>query len=124
MLTTTEMKAFVLRHFDDFVNRKDPTAADRNFASDFIDHDGPGHQTVGVAADKQMMQGMYRQFPDLHVEIDDIIAENDRVVCRNTWRGTDAMTGQRVVFTGIVIWRFANEKIVERWASLQPPKAG
>jgi len=117
------MKTFVRRHFEDFVNRQDLAAADRNFTPTFIDHDGPGHRTVGVAEDKAMMAGMYRQFPDLHVVVEDIIAENDRVVCRNSWRGTDAITGQRLVFTGIVIWRLADDKIVERWASLQPPQA-
>ncbi len=31
---------------------------------------------------------MHQQMPDLHLTIEDMIAENDKVVCRNVWRGT------------------------------------
>jgi predicted ester cyclase len=55
------------------------------------------------------------------VQIDDMIAEDDRVVVRNHWTGTDANTKQRIEFRGIVIWRIADRKIVERWAYLEPP---
>ncbi len=121
-MTTEEMKTFVRRHFDEFVNGKDVEAADRNFAATFIDHDGPDRRTVGIDEDKAMMAGMHRRYPDLHVVVEDIIAEHDRVVCRNTWRGTDAASGRIEIFTGIVIWRFEGPKIVERWASVQPPQ--
>jgi predicted ester cyclase len=116
------MKTFVRQHFEDFVNRQDLAAADRNFAQTFVDHDGPAHRTVGVVDDKAMMANMYRQLPDLRVVVEDIIAEHDRVVCRNTWRGTEAASGRTIVFTGIVIWRLEGGKIVERWASIQPPQ--
>jgi len=119
-VTIDEMKRFVRNHFEDFVNRREIEAADRNFAPEFIDHDGPEHKLVGVKDDKQMMLSMYETFSDLRVDIEDIIAESDRVVCRNVWRGTDTATGNKMIFTGIVIWRFQNDKIVERWASIQP----
>ena len=122
-MTTDEMKSLVRQHFEDFVNRQDLEAADRNFAATFIDHDGPGQRTLGVAEDKVMMSNMYRQFRDLHVVVEDLIAEGDRVACRNTWRGTDASSGKELVFSGIVVWRLDGGKIVERWASIQPPQA-
>jgi hypothetical protein len=34
-MTVEEGKEFVRRHFDDFVNRKDLSAADRNFSADY-----------------------------------------------------------------------------------------
>ena len=58
----------------------------------------------------------------MKVTIEDIIAEGDKVVVRNTWRGTNRATGQRLQFGGIVIWRIADGKIVERWAYLENPK--
>jgi predicted ester cyclase len=57
----------------------------------------------------------------MHVQIEDLIAEDDRVVVGNHWRGPDATTKQRSAFRGIVIWRIADRKIVERWASLEKP---
>jgi ketosteroid isomerase-like protein len=52
------------------------------------------------------------------VKIEDIIAEDDKVVVRNHWTATDSQTGKKLEFRGIVIWRIANRKIVERWAYL------
>jgi predicted ester cyclase len=54
------------------------------------------------------------------VEILDLIAEDDRVVVRNHWSGTEAASGKRYEFSGIVIWRIAHRQLVERWAYLSP----
>jgi predicted ester cyclase len=53
--------------------------------------------------------------------MEDLIAEDDRVVVRNHWTGTDATIDQRIAFRGMVIRRIANRKIVERWAYLEKP---
>jgi predicted ester cyclase len=55
------------------------------------------------------------------VTIEDIVAEGDKVVVRNTWRATDSSEGKRIEFSGMVIWRIANAQLAERWAFLQPP---
>ncbi len=116
------MKAFVRRHFDDFVNRKLSAAALQNFSADFLDHDGPSGPVVGPEAAKRMMEGAYRKWPDLHVEVLDAICEGDRVMVRNQWTGTDSASGKRIEFHGFVLWRFANGRIVERWANLSEPE--
>jgi predicted ester cyclase len=58
----------------------------------------------------------------MRVSIEDLIAEDDKVVVRNHWTGTDAASKQRLEFSGIVIWRIANRQIVERWAYLESPR--
>jgi len=58
-------------------------------------------------------------FPDIHVTIEDIIAEGEKVVVRNTWRVTDQESQQRIEFGGIVIWRISQGKLAEPWAYLQ-----
>ena len=62
--------------------------------------------------------------PDFHSTIEDVIAEGDKVVTRQTFRGThtgDLMgippTGKQVTMSGIVISHFANGKCVELWAN-------
>jgi hypothetical protein len=54
--------------------------------------------------------------------IEDIIAEDDKVVVRNTWRATDSQSKARIEFGGIVIWRIANGQLAERWAFLSAPQ--
>jgi hypothetical protein len=38
MMSAEEAKSFVRRHFEEFVNRQDLSAADRNFAPDYREH--------------------------------------------------------------------------------------
>jgi predicted ester cyclase len=63
-----------------------------------------------------------KKFPDIHVKILDLIAEDDKVVVRNRWTGTEAATGKKFEFSGIVMWRIAKRQLVERWAYLTPPQ--
>lgn len=120
-LSLEEMKAFVKRHFDDFVNRQRSDVALENFSEDFLDHDEPGGAAVGPVAARTMMEHAYQRWPDLHVEVVDILAEGDKVMVRNVWTATDKSSGKKIQFGGFVLWRFANRKIVERWATLTPP---
>ena len=46
---------------------------------------------------------MHKKFPDIHVEILDLVAEGDRMVVRNQWTGTKAASGTKFEFSGIVI---------------------
>lgn len=124
-MSLAEMKAFVRNHFEEFVNRKNINIGDVNFAPEFVDHgaDVPTGTPPGPAGAKAYVGGAYIKFPDLHVTIEDLIAEGDKVVVRNTWQGTEAATGTVYQFSGIVIWRIAHRQLVERWAYLQPPQA-
>lgn len=69
-----------------------------------------------------MMDGVLQRWPDLHVTVEDAIAEGDQVIVRNHWHFTDPNTGKKMEFHGFVQWRFANKKIVERWATITPAK--
>jgi hypothetical protein len=71
------------------VNAKNVDIADETLGESFLDHDGPEGKPIDRAGDKAMMRGMHARFPDLHVTIEDMIAEGDKVVCRNVWRATD-----------------------------------
>jgi len=63
-------------------------------------------------------------FPDLHLTIEDLIAEGNEVVLRWTGTGTqqgafagNPPTGKQVTSTGIDIFRIANGKVVEHWSN-------
>ncbi len=103
------------------MNRKNSAIAYQNFASNFIDREEP---FVGLASPelvKQTMDKAYVKYPDLHVTVEDTIAEGDKVMVRCLWRGTDASTGKKMEFKGFVLWRLADGKLAERWATVTPP---
>lgn len=124
-MTHTEMKEFVRNHFEEFVNRKNLGIGKVNFAPEFVDYgaDVPPGLPPGPAGAMQYVGGAYKKFPDIHVEIQDLIAEDDKVVVRNHWTGTEAASGKKFEFSGIVIWRIAHRQLVERWAYLIPAQA-
>jgi predicted SnoaL-like aldol condensation-catalyzing enzyme len=124
-MTLEEMKRFVRNHFEQSVNRKNIAIGDVNFGRGFVDHgaDVPPGLPPGPEGAKQYVGGVLKRVPDMRVTIDDIIAEGDKVVVRNTWTGTDRETGRKIRFSGIVIWRIEGRKLVERWAYLEPPQA-
>ncbi|HEY3009588.1 MAG TPA: ester cyclase [Micromonosporaceae bacterium] len=78
--------------------------------------------TTGAKALKQVWAVLLRAFPDLHVTVEDLIAEGDKVVCRNTVTGTHLgeyrglpPTGKSVTYNEIFIVRFAGGRIAEIW---------
>ena len=77
---------------------------------------------TGSAALKHVWQVLLRAFPDLHVAVEDVIAEGDKVVARNTVTGTHRgeyrgvpPTGRPVRYDEIFILRFADGKVAEIW---------
>ena len=121
-LTPEEMKTFVRQHFEEFVNHKKAEVIRRNMTPDFYDHDGPDGKSAGVEEDEQMMHRIYELMPDLRLTIEDMVAEGDKVVCRNRWRWTDATSGAAMEFHGFVQWRFEGHRIAERWATVTAPR--
>lgn len=119
-LSPEQMKEFVRNHFEEFVNRRNAAVIRRNMTPDFYDHDGPGGRPAGVEGDERMMVGMYEAMPDLVVSVEEMIAEADKVVCRNIWRWTDR-EGRKMQFHGFVLWRFEGDRIAERWATVTAP---
>jgi predicted ester cyclase len=65
---------------------------------------------------------LYRAFPDLHITVEDVIAEGDKVVEMDTVTGTHKgnymglpPTGKSVAYSEIFIMRFVNGRIAEIW---------
>jgi len=81
----------------------------------------PGVQ--GTAALKRALRTMRQAFPDLHVRIEELIAEQDTVVARLAYSGTHRgtfmqrqPTGKNLNWTGVAIYRIADGMIIEEWA--------
>jgi steroid delta-isomerase-like uncharacterized protein len=91
---------------------------------DVVDHDLAMHEDLsGAEAGKERVQQYRDAMPDLHVEIQDLVAQDDEVVTRWTAAGTNdgelmgmSPTHKRVTITGMSIDRFdADGRLVESW---------
>jgi steroid delta-isomerase-like uncharacterized protein len=79
-------------------------------------------EATGAQALKRVWAMLLRGLPDLHVAIEDLIEEGDKVVSRNTVTGTHQgeymgipPTGKPVTYNEIFIFRFARGRIAETW---------
>jgi steroid delta-isomerase-like uncharacterized protein len=115
-------KALVRRQFEELINHKSLEALE-DLAPDFVDHQAPPEQPPGPEGVRQWITHLHQVCPDLQVTIEDIVADGDKVVVRNTWRGTHTgplfgipATGKPFTLTGIVLWRIEGGKLRERWA--------
>ena len=120
-MSAEENKAFTRRAYE-AINQKNLDALDEMVASDMIDRDPAPGQGPGLEGVKQYFSSLHTAFPDVQMNIDDMIAEGDKVVARVNVGGTHQgefmgidPTGNRVTITGIDILRIADGKIVERW---------
>jgi steroid delta-isomerase-like uncharacterized protein len=116
-------KALIRAHYEATTNSFDPAAIDEQVGDDFFDH--AAGATLGPEGVKQHIQGLKTVFPDLHVTIEDIIAEGEIVAVRARWQGTHSAdfrgipaSHKLVEFGGMVFWRIADGKIGERWGSV------
>jgi steroid delta-isomerase-like uncharacterized protein len=115
-----ENKAIVRRAIDEFWNVHDLGAVDSLYAADFVNHDPLAPEVTGLEAFKAWAGGVFAAFPDLHVVIDDMVAQGDKVGKVYTLTGTHKgelmgipPTGKPVTMTGISIYRIAGGKIAE-----------
>ena len=118
-----ENKAVVRRYLEEVWSGGNLEVIDELIAEDHVDHDPAAAQTGGGREGQRAMVQMFRSaFPDLHVEIGEIVAEGDLVAI--TWTGTGthegelmgvAPTGKSATVTGCGFDRVRDGVIVESW---------
>lgn len=120
-MSTNHNKAIVRRWVEEYWNQGNVALLEETHAADFVLHnpDGPVHRHEGF---RQFAAMLRTAFADIHVTLDDAIAEGDKVAWRYTFRGTHSgallgipPTGRVVTITGSVLSRFADGKWAEDW---------
>jgi len=79
-------------------------------------------EATGADALKQIWAMLLRIYPDIHLMVEDLIGEGDKVVGRTTVTGTHrgefmglAPTGKSVTYNEMFIFRIADGRVVETW---------
>ena len=120
----TSNKATVIRLLD-AMNTGDAELVsqtiDEVFEPDVKQH-SPFEATGTQTLKENVVARLYRAFPDLHITIEDLIEEGDKVVEKDTVTGTHQgeynglpPTGNSVSYSEIFIMRFVIGRIAEIW---------
>jgi predicted ester cyclase len=118
-------KAVLRRFWDEVWSEGKLDVIDEIFHLDFVDHGlAPGLTKQGPEGAKEAVLQFRVPVPDLHVAVDDLIAEGDKVVTRWTASGTQTgqlgpipPTGKRAELRGMTINRLVDGRIIEAWDS-------
>ena len=125
-MSIEQNKELVRQMVEELFNRGNLSLADQFLAPDFVEREelppGIPSNREGVT---QLTSMLRSAFPDFKATIDDIIAEGDKVVIRQTWSGTHKgefmgvpATGKRVSFGVIDIIRVKGDKFAEHWGQM------
>jgi len=124
-MSTEVNKTSLRRFYDEVFNKKNRAAIDEFIDPNHVDHSAPPGTPDGLKGVKQTLNMYLTAFPDLHFTVEDIIAEEDRVVARLTVRGTQQgafmgvpPTGRQATSTAIDINRIVGGKSVEHWLEM------
>ena len=118
-------KANFKRLYEEVFNQGNLDIADELIGANVVEHQQQPGVTPGAAGPelvKQIARFFRFAFPDLHIAVDDLVAEGERVAARVTISGTHqgemmgiAPTGKRVEIRSIDIIRFEDGKAAEHW---------
>ncbi|TDE57983.1 ester cyclase [Nonomuraea mesophila] len=116
----------IFQRFHEALNSRDAAliaaTVDEVCHPDVIFHAPVPTGVTGTRALKEVWPVLLRGFPDIRVEVQDVIAEGDRLVSRHVVTGTHQgefrglpPTGRAVTYDEIFIFRFADGRIAELW---------
>ena len=112
----------VIRRWIDTWNNQDLDAAADLLAPDYLRHDANLPDVNGPTAQLEFMSGIFSAFPDLDLQVEQLIAQDDLVVARASVRGTHQgdflgvpATGNEVSFESMEVWRLDAGRIAEQW---------
>jgi steroid delta-isomerase-like uncharacterized protein len=123
--TVEKNKVVARRLVDEVFSAGNMRTLDEIFAANYANHNMPVPGIPGTKDGfKRIVAATRQAFPDVHVNIQDMVAEGEFVVFRDTVQATSRGdffgvpgNGKRLKWTEIHFLRIANGQIVEHWTN-------
>lgn len=128
MATTEENKEIVRRYYKEAVEQGQTELLEELVADDVVNHNPLSDETLtpeeaeGFEGFRRHVMAAKEGFPDATIQIEDLLAEDDKVMIRFTFEGTHEgrfggiePTGNRVSQSNLGLFRISDGKIAERW---------
>jgi len=121
-MSTETNRAVVRRYYDEVLNSGKLAVLDELAAQDYVENDPFPGQGNGRGELTRRVTTLHDAFSPCHFQIEDVIAEGDRVVVR--WRSSGTHSGpflgipatqQSYEISGIDIHRVADGRMAEHW---------
>ena len=123
-MSTEENKA-IFQQLIQLQEHGDLNTVDQVIAPNWVNHDGSVPPLQGPEGFKRLTMGFRSAFSDIRLEIEDMVAEGDKVAARWRFHGTNSgsfwgmpPTGKAVNVTATGIFRVVDGKVIDNWVNL------
>jgi predicted SnoaL-like aldol condensation-catalyzing enzyme len=107
----------LMQQIVEMFNSGDVSDADRIFSPEYEDHQKPEEWDIsGPEEFRQIVTNARRVLAHLHVTIEDLIAEGNRVAARLRWSSVDH-AGAKMERETLEVLRIENGKVIEHWGA-------
>ena len=113
------------RLYEDLWNKGNFAVAQKLIDERVVDHTPLPTQGAGIEGFKQLVTMVSSAFPDLHIEVDDVIGKGEKVAVRWTAQGTNTgpllgmpPSGEHITIEGIDFFRLEHGRVIEHWGWL------
>lgn len=105
------------------INAQDLGSFSQLLSPNYVNHSFPDAR--GPEGMQRVMSQFFTAFPDMHVEVEDVIAEGNKAASRGVMYGTHQgefmgipATGKRIAIGYSDTWRFEGGMAVENWVQM------
>ena len=119
-MSSNDNKSVIRMFIEDVINQGRLERADDVVIEDFVELDPLPGQAQGREGLKGVIRQMRSAFPDIRWTVDEMLAEDDKVLTRFTWSGTHQgaflgvpATGRRITVKGMVIDRLVAGRMAD-----------
>lgn len=121
-MSATENKELLGRYLARVWEHHDLDALDDLLSPTFARHVAASLPPLDRTAQRTRLEGFREAFPDVTIEVEDVVAEDDRIAFRSTMRGTHlgeflgiAPTGRTITVGLVDIVRVEEGRFAEQW---------
>ena len=118
-------KALVRRYLEEAWNRGNLAIMEELMAPGYVRYLPPPAAPLDRAGQQRRIAGFRTAFPDVRLDVEQLLAEGDLVAFRIVLRGTHtgpfqsfAPTGRAITITATDVARLENGQIVEHWGNM------
>jgi steroid delta-isomerase-like uncharacterized protein len=119
VLVTAQNRRLIERYYNELWNTWNFDLADQLISPAVKFHGSVGVAVQGLDAFRDYMNLIRSAFPDFHNTVEEMVAEDDRVAARLTYRGTHrgtifgvAPTGKAISYDGLALFQIQAGKII------------
>jgi ketosteroid isomerase-like protein len=111
-MSTKENKALA-KDIYELINQGNLEACYELCAPEYVEH--MTDRDMNLEQSRAFEDKFFNDFTGIHVTIDHMVAEGDKVAVLVTWKARQKDTGKKIEMTNANIFRFSNGKWAESW---------